>query len=223
MRINSEFKDYYDGVMRHGQDSSLVYQRHMKEILLKKYPFPAMEYSTPRITIRNFAIGFCGKVYCGLRLTRWSLCVAPPKFCYDAESVIQFVNDNEDTKFVAEFNSSSRFISRHRGGEHKSTFIKFFEKARKIAHEEYFQNLCPVFTLMRTEYLGSQDHILTLHGQLKQFEFYRVFPPFKAFQEISMWLSNQAVPFKPVPEMDNSTKIAARGFDKFSFRKDKKQ
>ena len=45
--------------------------------------------------------------------------------------------------------------------------------------------------------------------------------PYQAFQEINMWMSNQAMPEKVIPEIDNKTMIEIKGFDKFSFRKDK--
>jgi hypothetical protein len=51
-------------------------------------------------------------------------------------------------------------------------------------------------------------------------EFYRVFDPYQAYQEVAMWLSNQAVPIKPIPEMSDEIKAESKGFNKFSFRKD---
>jgi hypothetical protein len=45
--------------------------------------------------------------------------------------------------------------------------------------------------------------------------------PYQAFQEIAMWLSNQAVPQKPMPVIDDEMKVATHGFDQHSFRKPK--
>jgi hypothetical protein len=74
---------------------------------------------------------------------------------------------------------------------------------------------CPVFIAHR-DYKGGT---IVWNGLLKSVEFFRIFQPFAAFQEIAMWLSNQAVPEKVMPVIDDETKAESKGFDKWSFRR----
>ena len=48
--------------------------------------------------------------------------------------------------------------------------------------------------------------------------------PINAFQELAMYVSNcQTQPTIEIPTIPDKTKIELRGFDKYSFRKDKKK
>jgi hypothetical protein len=58
---------------------------------------------------------------------------------------------------------------------------------------------------------------------LRPLGFMRVLEPYAAFQELFMWLANQARPLKPIPKIDDRTMAEAKGFDKFSFRKPKRE
>lgn len=71
----------------------------------------------------------------------------------------------------------------------------------------------PVFVYYRTEVI--------LNPCLRPLEFFRVLDPYTAYQELFMYLSNLARPLKPIPEIDDKTMAEAKGFNKFSFRKDK--
>ena len=66
-----------------------------------------------------------------------------------------------------------------------------------------------------------------LRGQLnpilRPLEFFRVFGAYAAYQEIEMYLSNQAIPQKKMPEISDEMKALAHGFDKYSFRAEKKR
>jgi hypothetical protein len=81
----------------------------------------------------------------------------------------------------------------------------------------FLKHRSPVFI---AEVVNEYEGKITYNGCLKPFEFYRVFDPYLAFQEIAMWLGNQAVPIKPIPKIDDVTMAEIKGFDKFSFRKD---
>ena len=45
--------------------------------------------------------------------------------------------------------------------------------------------------------------------------------PYTAYQNLSMWVNNQAQPIKPIPPMKDEDMVSIKGFDKYSFRKDK--
>ena len=63
--------------------------------------------------------------------------------------------------------------------------------------------------------------MLVVNGILKDFDFVKLFDPYQAFQELQMYLSNIAVPLKPIPEIDDVTMAEAKGFNKWSFRKER--
>ena len=48
-----------------------------------------------------------------------------------------------------------------------------------------------------------------------------VVDPYTAFQEIAMFLGGMAMPLKPIPHLSDEIIAASKGFDKYSFRKDK--
>jgi hypothetical protein len=57
---------------------------------------------------------------------------------------------------------------------------------------------------------------------LKNYEFYKVFDTFQAFQEISMFMGGVlGAGEKEITVVADKYKIAQHGFDKYSFRKDK--
>lgn len=58
---------------------------------------------------------------------------------------------------------------------------------------------------------------------LKQYEFEKIIDPYTAFQEVYMFLAAKAKPEKVIKEMSNDDKVFSKGFDKFSFRKEKSQ
>lgn len=250
MRINSEFSDYYDTVQSEGQDQSLVYQRHKTEGVIEFYPFHSGGNHPTRnqqvqIVYKSHHIGFCGKIYPVLEMIPGKYAELNPKeirehrrWCYSLEDVDAFVKSNfKDTTdyFKKGYLRKSNWSSYDRRNAFESFFQKNkeYEKSMEIKSAPLFENMRPIFVAVyEPEYSIPRSGQyrrqissgkVTYNCPLKQFEFYRIMPPFQAFQEISMWLSNQAVPFKPIPEMTNQIKIEARGFDKFSFRKDPKK
>lgn len=56
---------------------------------------------------------------------------------------------------------------------------------------------------------------------LKDVDFFRVFDPFTAFQELSMYYGGVLVhPNRPIPDVSDEDMVEVKGFDKkWSFRK----
>ena len=64
---------------------------------------------------------------------------------------------------------------------------------------------------------------IILNGELKPHNFVRVFDPYAAFQEISMYLGGVlGTNNPPIPHVSDEDLSAAKGFDKWSFRKEPK-
>jgi len=66
----------------------------------------------------------------------------------------------------------------------------------------------------------SQQHTICYNSRLKELDFAKIFNPIKAYQEITMFMNNLAVPIKPIPKISDVTMAEAKGFNKYSFRKD---
>lgn len=101
---------------------------------------------------------------------------------------------------------------------HRSKFVAYFDRFQESIqqyHKDYFTYETPLFVA------NQHGYILTLNANLKNVDFFRVFDPFQAFQELSMYLGGLAVPQKTIPVLDDLTMRDIKGFDKFSFRKDK--
>lgn len=201
MRIISEFKDYYDCIQRHGQDDDIVYIRKAKSFDIK-LDIPKLR----RHPGAKYLIGFCGKIYpcfkCGVSFDNY-------KYIYDVESLITYAK-NENRIFSP--------FSNYEEKAYRNYFAEIEQKKEvfKWVFETY--NI-PIFIYY--EHPWDNDRKLTINPPLNKFEFFRIKDPYLAFQEIYSFMSNLAKPEKPIPEMCNRTKIASRGFTKYSFRKDK--
>ena len=65
-------------------------------------------------------------------------------------------------------------------------------------------------------------YLVTCNGRLRDVGFQHVKDPYTAYQELQMYLSNQAVPQKPMPIIPDEDKIQTHGMNEFSFRQPKK-
>ena len=250
MRIASDFHDYYDVGMAEGQDQSLIYQRYRIVEDREHYPFGSMflEGQHSRrgdwsLFVRSYTIGFCGNLYKllelntpenGLRNDKEGR--ATRKWCYNLRDVDSYVKKYAP-KYYADYlerypskgkwcseqrqhNFDNFFNGRPRSKWEKEPSQEELNKNEKWRHSWFEKHRTPLFV---AEYgVGEHKHggRITYNGQLKPFEFYGVFDPYLAFQEISMWMGNQAVPIKPIPEISDEIMAEIKGFDKFSFRKD---
>jgi hypothetical protein len=242
IRIKSDFKDYYDCVQATGQDQTLLYLRMRKEILLSKFP---IIYSASRPSSGNFVhyttqwIGFCGKFYPVVKIKKSDNYThfrerrepfAPlesHKFCFNLEDIDTWVKDtfNEEEQEGYFHPQKVKWRDAWQHTERRSFFNHYFTscKAEEDKHSDIFiEYSCPIVTF-RSEYVlkkRTEEHYIVLNPCLKDYGFYRIFEPYQAFQEIAMFLGNMAEPRKEIPEIDDTTMAEAKGFDKYSFRKE---
>lgn len=248
MKIISEFRDYYDVVQALGQDQTLVYLRKREKAPKDwKWPFPVFKgldgywRSTPEgLSIGEYIVGFCGKIYPALKLSKWLMGEGKSveKICHDLAAVDHFVETHFREKDVEHYyekhnHIDSRvsrwmYIRRHHSIEE---FFRECEEKRDVFRELFIEHHCPVF-VSRMGTCGwwhdgkrgwvhePRDVETVFNGSLREVEFYRVVEPFMAFQEISMFMSNLAVPFKQIPEISDKVLAEAKGFNKWSFRKE---
>lgn len=219
MRIISDFHDFYDCIQRTGQDQTLVYLRKPRIITTEDYGGFNWWVGPRGYAFSKFKIGFCGKIYRGIRVAINEFSInSKILFCYSEDSIYKFLSENLNDKKLAKYTEGEKRWS----GSHQKDTISYFEKNPTNIQSDndlihHFSYESPLFTQERI----CNESVLTLNGQLKKFEFFRVLDPFQAFQELSSYLGSLAVPLREPPTLDDKIKAELHGFDKYSFRKDK--
>lgn len=220
MRIISPKKDYYDCIQSVSQDRSIQYIREPKDeqIEKSKWPFPDSPwnfFSGIGYEWNSYIIGFCGKIYPAVKI--WQSRPADSsaeKMCFSVDEIQTFIETHVKKKFQKTFHNGTKYSY----GTKKS-FDKFFQECDKKCNdylEMFISRRCPVFVAQQRTY---HDQVISYNILLKDFEFYRVFDAYTAFQEIFMFMNNLAVPQKNIPTISDEMKAQAHGYDKWSFRK----
>jgi hypothetical protein len=233
MRIISDWKDYYDCLQRFDEDRQTLYIRDQRRVEIRsKWPFPMRGTGYERRLDRSgfstieHIIGFCGKIYPLLELSCWS---AGSSLCRTMAEVDSYAEAHMKPIEFEQFNSNSY------KGLYKTSFLD--KTQRRPAFAEFFaachqrqddyrtmfeKERCPIFVASRAhkEYRGDVEGEIVYNAALKEYEFFRVFDPPRAYQEIVCFMNNLAVPFKPIPVLDDETMAQVHGFDRFSFRQD---
>lgn len=251
MRILSEVHDYYDVVQAQGQDLKMVWVRKPETVALERgspdhwgrrasnWPFPVYFYQErfrrskigPTST-SWYIVGFCGKIYPVFKFqTKYEVGVKPV-ICFNLQQIDEYVESNFKEAAFYEYKLKIPKRKTHwwkyRGRmKHwpsdllRDKFEEFFVRCEeeKIVYEKMFlDKRCPVFIADSNDPLRCT---ITYNAVLKDLEFFRMFDPFTAFQEIAMYFGNMAVPLNPIPSISDRNLSEAKGFDKFSFRKEK--
>jgi hypothetical protein len=231
MRIISDFKDYYDVVQAEGFDPKLVWIRKPKvvEFSKAKYPFPHVDnfwwQRFHKVFVDQFTIGFCGKLYPVFKLSTNDLRFRLPKaerFCHTLPEIDEFVE-----KYLKEKELTEYYRVKNHGKWNASATIakkdlkKNIDDCQKDYSKWFIDAHCPVF-------VGQRDRddegkfTLTYNASLRELEFYKVFDPYQAFQEISMYYGGVLGGIREiVPDVPDKVLAEAKGFDKWSFRKEK--
>lgn len=226
MRIISEHRDYYDCIQAQGQDLTCVWVRKLEEVEYRdgrKWPFPKYGgsryyFRQPEIYITEYIVGFCGKIYPALQLSKAGVSWTDekPTFCHTLEECDAFVESHFKAKQVASYMEPKKHSWRDKNridATHKG-LAEFFEKCR-LEQENFLplfvDNGCPVFVAC----YGSSRHegaTIVYHGRrvdpersddnakvvkrtsycgnvcLKDLDFFRIVPTEQAFQEIWQYI-----------------------------------
>lgn len=215
MRIISKFKDYYDSVQGVMYDSDILYFRKKEQLTVDK----------SIISFRNFMaghnyisyIGFCGEVYPVLRFVLSDSQEKSKKYkkftfkgsYYDVcgtaihgiEAIAKYAFDNQDKKHY----------------QHKESYIygQIKENVNYLKKLDLFEvHKTPIYLL----HSGHTDSYLTIAPELKEYNFQSVFDPYTAYQELVMWIGNQAVKEYPPQIKDDIVIRDSKGFDGWSFK-----
>ena len=235
MRINSSFKDYYDGCLGLGFDDNVTYQRFEKRVKLERFPFQSFwKNGVQTVFVESIVVGLCGKLHPILALqtqhgdqdkkTR-----STRKLCFSVADVDSYVQSNYGDSVYELYRAKhyqkghgSRWGYYQRTGEFERYFNATNYPAWGVEHDTYrkYFDEHPLFVARCRDCHKPCE--LVYNTPLKSVEFYRLFDAHQTFQELEMWLNNQAQPRKPIPEISNDDMIESKGFDlKSSFRKEK--
>jgi hypothetical protein len=241
MQIKSDFHDYYDVAMAQGQDTTLVYRRYPKSVY-NEYAIPYSGsgggYSRP-IYFDYRTIGFCGKLYPLVVVDLESSMFyrtakeirEKRKFCYKIEDIDSFVRENFKDEEYSEYEDPKdvfRFQQKNWKAPRRRDFVRHFDEF-KAKYQNYKRDIfekeyCPIFFTGESRYNNEKkmhERPTIFNGCLKDLEFFRLFDPHQAFQEISMFLGSLAEPRKPVPHITEEDMCEIKGFNrKTSFRQD---
>lgn len=249
MKIISKFKDYYDSLQTHEGELYLREKSLLKDNISLKTPcnisssYPL--YRSNKI-IREYLVGFCGKLYCGLLMydtyekiqdlegfsfTRNGKRQFPKntKLCWKIEDVDKVFENSKYKDHYYNGISKEHYwkISNFEAAHTRNNFQKFFTVNETKAN---FDLSVPVFVVERPCELITEgfnikktNQATFLNDCLKDIEFFKIMPVNQAFQEIEMFVNNIAKPEKPIPVPDDVTMAEIKGFTKYSFRKDKQK
>lgn len=216
MRIQSQFKDYYDCMQKFASSDVMPYRRNL---LIEEHG--SVKYKNiPAYSIQKFAIGFCGTTYYGLKYSynkhnfqfeeNKSFCV----YSYeDYNSKLSYPYSKKNSNVIRKFNNYFSIVEDDSFFIEKNTpiFIEFGNK----------WTCCHTMSKIVRPKLGPNEYPFTLDfvPTLKSFEFDKIFSPELAYMNIESYINGTlAREHKVIPEMENKDKITLHGFDNNSFK-----
>jgi hypothetical protein len=220
MRIISSFHDFYDVGMSLDLERDITYIREpLEEESSWVGPVHSRFWGNElKIKVRSTIIGFCGRLY--LMISCKPLYEAKTTLCYSIEDIDRFAEAHLNKKGLKNYYESEE-------NKWSSLFVRkdMLKEWRKLHTEPnsfsklFKQRQIPVFVVTSAETYQSKGKIV-FNERLNQYQFFRVIDPMTAYQEVNMFVSNVARPMKPIPEVTDRDLVTAKGFDKWSFRKE---
>jgi len=231
MRIISKFKDYYDSAQGYGLDPKLIYKRinskvdtiNIKALEKYKYQIHKTFYTKNKlakgerslsISVRNCLVCFCGKLY-PVAITE--------RYVEDNRHYVSYSYTQKDAKIAlikAGYNSNFRkeraIYQRRDWYRSNQSDVEFFNRRDS---EELLQ-LCIDNKYLYFVLEGSKEIEMTLNPCLRDYGFQKIFGPYEAFQEISMFLGGVlGSEAAPMVQIEDKYIAAGHGFNKWSFKK----
>jgi hypothetical protein len=240
MKIISNFKDYYDSVRAYDTDSDFMFRRKTEQVVISVNNTdidPALLevfYNAPNgHGLRAVLLCFCGKIYPFWRINTFG---SAPNLEYDhifttetlINSALYTINgDLNSAKVRFGVDDANRFLetgNTWHSSFNRSTVEKFVKENTGVpmGYDMYHELDAPYF-LIAPEYVYGQKykffHVLK-NPVLKPLDFVRIFDPFLAYQEISMFLGGVMAEKNKMPMVAGDDKVLAqqKGFDEESFR-----
>jgi len=230
-------RDYYDGLLNFNSDDPYVFLRHTAEIKVKIQRIESLNlYSGEyEFSLRFGIVGFCGEVHPYIHVSKTNTITYSysdeDNYVYDMEGLRAAIGADYFDKL-----KTKRFCFSYGNTDISSWFERgirrngFMGNVGPITEDKritsiFLDNKVAYFSMELSYESAPRDGItVVLYPILKDVQFYRVYDIHSVYQKLEHYLTNELVkpddPYiAPVPD-----KIIAesKGFDKFSFRKDRK-
>lgn len=203
MRIISSFHDYYDCVARCGEHSPFpIYLREPK-VVESDYRYRSRVFGDS-IYGYDFEIDFCGKIYRAIKVRS--------TYYYSAQNLHNALSNILSKRQYQEYCERHNWFTTS-----KRNIENWFNPTGDDIPKSYSDFNTPISC---KRYEGNKC-ITVRNCRLKDYEFHKVKDTYSCYQELEQYLSALAAPQEIIPEISNADKIAAHGFNRFSFRKDK--
>jgi hypothetical protein len=215
MRIESNFKDYYDYVAKYGVDNNVVFNRVRKKdegiidqrLYSKNWQGMLNQYHVgfDYCNATAIYIGFAGEIY--------------PLIIRKHSTYLDGYPEKPDLYvFDPEWTDSSRIWFDCTGEKRRA----FFDTQKNIFKDYLFRTYGPQWVVVFNYYPDSKGSAIVFKNAcMKDYQLDKVLSAQHAYENMYRYLCNNHEE-KPVPEMKNDIKIEQHGFDlKTSFRKAK--
>ena len=232
MHIISKYKDFYDSIVGQvGIDKSIIFERLINDFWFdtrgedsfrwNKIDFPHYSFSNKLLTETSrsynlFLVGFCGKMYIAAKINST---VKTGLFSPDTKVNTSFIYGLDNIKAdICKYKEDPDYFKNKNLKEinHIESFVN-----NKNVLELFYTYKTPQFVLYPVNNNTSNEN-LHINAALKDVQFFKVFDPFQAYQEIEMYITGVlGINNKPMIEIADKHKIIGHGFDyKYSFRKE---
>lgn len=218
MRIISDYHDYYDCMKDYDLEDEPLYLRKTEII---KSSSLHNEKAVNLILIGNKILPVKRMAF--QSVSTFGTHAIHVQYCYNLEQVDKFVEMWYDKKEKSYYYETKKkriwsYIDQYYGTRRKD-YKAFFDRDYSCYLNLLEEYKSPVLAI--SAYDRGGYYYIIKNPNLKNYHAQRALSPPLAYQEIRMWLSNQAAPEKPIPELSNKDKIVSKGFDGSSFRNTK--
>jgi hypothetical protein len=236
MKIQSTFKDYYDGAASSGIDTSIVYKRDTSLIQLDDGFFidNLPQHFPDDLGEENY---FGGRSLPNREYCKWMII----GFCGQYHlTVVNTLPDNVHKHTMAYYGEEILELEWHkvksiwRREDPRIVIKQMIQQWHLRSESKYFAQLnTPIFAkeiqqgLSKYEWKNKQLYLekFEVNPNLNNYKFFKVYDAFTAFQSIQSYISGiLGTKENDIVEVSNKSKILKAGFDlKTSFRNDKKK
>ena len=233
MRIISKKHDYYDKVMIHGADPTVVFNRkpvehkdlaefsqELDNYFRSSFKLTRGGYRSPDL----FAVIFCGRIYRGIRIhtrraANWLIDVYDETYCYNTEETMKIAKDKK-----IDMDQGCRNRVYIDGKYVKIPIERRVEMFFEDVGSDKFMSLmiekrCSILLIERTSVYNLSLRAVE-NPTLKKVAFFKAIDPYTAYQQLSMFIGG-ILPKETMPlvEISDEDMIVKKGFDKWSFRR----
>lgn len=234
MKIVSSFRDYYDNAVGYDSDHTRIYVRDTtrvdykkgRENGIKKVAEFLEEVSQLQETFRmedqieHRIIGFCGKLH--LMHSFQEVHYLSSEYDQCCESYLAIARADPANRILI---SSSRYMRKRfrwpdENGRKSYRECLKMHAGLMMSDQPFLELDAPCFMMcLNRERHRKAAAEMTINPQLRDLRFQRVLDPYRAYQEIDMYIGNQlAKQNDPPSEFTDALKAHAYGFDEWSFR-----